>query len=344
MGTCETVGDAWWADGTAMQEVKEGAMRAEEYFSFRGVRYRYLRWERETAHAESCAQTKDDAHAVGDTTPLVLLHGFAQSADSWDEVAGKLASRRAVYAVDLVGHGKSDRPVDRDAYRIEAQGEMVLAFLAQVVAAPCPPKLDPVARYDTRPTRDAAPTPASAPLVVGYSMGGRLALVAACHDPLAFSGLVLESAGLGPATDAERCAAAGRDADAAACLRTEGVEAFMDGWERLPLFASQGFLPACVRSRLRAGRCANDAEALARTFEEAGQHAMPNCAEEIGSLSLPVLYLAGSKDRKYRAIAEGLKPASRMTVQVVGGAGHNIHLEAPDAFVCAVEAFLNAAT
>lgn len=316
-----------------MGEMKESLMKEDRYFSFCGVRYRYIRWESETVRTASRTSAEERAHTVGETPPIVLLHGFAQSADSWDEVAGKLASQRVVYALDLVGHGKSDRPVDREAYRIEAQGEMILSFLAHIAAASRTSDVDSL--------RDGCSRSTGAPVVVGYSMGGRLALVAACRDPSAFGGLVLESTGLGPATNAERHAAAQRDERAAARLRTDGVEAFMNDWECLPLFSSQRSLPAHVRLGLRAGRLANDAEALARTFEGAGQCRMPHCAGVIGSLSLPMLYLAGSKDRKYRDIAEGLKPVPCMQTRIIDGVGHNVHLEASDAFVRAVEAFLD---
>ena len=65
--------------------------------------------------------------------------------------------------------------------------------------------------------------------------------------------LVLESVGLGPADDNERAASARRDAANAARLRADGLAAFMEEWERLPLFATQRALPSDVRERVRRG-------------------------------------------------------------------------------------------
>lgn len=267
-------------------------------FDCQGVRYRYLTWG-----ADSRAQP-----------PIVLVHGFAQSARSWSIVAAMLAERRPVHAFELVGHGGSQVPASAMPYTLGAQGETLLAFLDHV---------KPVA---------------AKPVVVGYSMGGRVALAAAQRDPDAFGALVLESAGLGPASQVEREASAQRDAANARRLREVGVEAFMDGWERLPLFDTQRALPAEARARVRAARLANDAEALARTFEHAGQHTMPDRRETLAALDAlaqagaSVLYLAGELDDKYRALASELA-ATSVRARIIPRAGHNVHLEAPEAFV-----------
>ncbi|MCB7036576.1 alpha/beta fold hydrolase [Eggerthella sinensis] len=278
-----------------------------------GVRYGMARW---------------GAPDAAPATPLILLHGFSQSAASWDDVAVQLGATRPVYALDLVGHGASDRPDNPEAYALDAQGAALCAFAHHVAAV-----------------ENAHPA------VLGYSMGGRVTLSALSGDPHAFSAVILEAAGLGPASPADRAAAAERDARCAARLRVDGLAAFMDVWEQLPLFATQRTLPADVRERLHAARMANDAEALARTFEHAGQHVMPDRAANLATLAalasshaqpLPLLYLAGEHDQKYRAQAHDFAAATHAATCIVPGAGHNTHLEAPAAFVREVEAFLSA--
>lgn len=286
----------------------------ESSFDVRDVRYRYLIW----------------TGACQSRPPVILLHGFSQSADSWDQVAPLLACHRTVYALDLVGHGGSTAPADSFFYALQAQGEALLAFVAHV----------------------AAENGGRRPAVIGYSMGGRVALSSLVKQPGEFSravsSLVLESVGLGFAADADRACAADRDAANAARLRERGVEEFMNAWERLPLFASQRHLPSNVRSHVRAGRLANDAEALARTFEHAGQHSMPARKEVLSALAavcnqgVSVQYLTGSLDRKYRALSEELRCVPGVAVETVRGSGHNVHLEAPADFVRCVEAFLAA--
>ena len=302
--------------------------KREGFFRHDGVRYRFAVWESEAAEA----------------APVVLLHGFAQSAASWDGIAEFLGRTRSVVALDLVGHGGSDRPEGADAYALGAQGEMLLAYLASpvgVAALAAPGRSNGGSASAAHGSRK--------PLVVGYSMGGRVALAAASSQPETFAriagGLVLESAGLGPVDEREREDAAERDARNAAALRRDGLSAFMDAWERLDLFATQRDLPASARERMRASRLANDAEALARTFEHAGQHAMPARVDALAVLAslrvsgAPVRYIAGALDVKYRTLAEGLEDEGLCEVRIVAGAGHNVHLEAPAAYLRALEGF-----
>ncbi len=329
-------------------------MRQPCDFVHEGVRYRFVYWE-------------------GSARPFVLLHGFAQSARTWDDIAPCLAAQHPVYALDFVGHGESDRPTDPAAYSMNAACEVLLAFL----------------RYVQDENAGLAP------IVVGYSMGGRMALVSAVraiatvssgsssaasadsdsrnasmsvvdHPPdafdlipkedpsasscsatrptdLPFAALVLESAGLGPASSAERERVARRNEENARQLRDRGVAAFMDAWERLPLFATQRDLPQQVRAQVRDQRLSNDAEALARTFEGTGAHRMPSRSESLEALKclracgIPVLYLAGEYDEKYRATAEWLEAQQTANVRIVSQAGHNTHLECPESFIHILE-------
>lgn len=319
----------------------------ESRFIHKGSGHRYLRW----------------GEAGSEKPPLVLVHGFAQSAEAWNEVAPSLSPDRAVYAFELAGHGTSDRPTDPEAYKLAVQADALLAFLKMTVDAEAAASYEE-AEFASMPSSKKGKAPGK-PLVVGYSMGGRLALSALMRDADAgaFGGLVLESAGLGPASEADRSASRERDRRNAARLRESGVEAFMDEWSRLPLFATQRALSAEVRRRVRRERLSNDAEVLALTFEEAGQSAMPAREETLAalaraaSLGKPLLYVAGSCDEKYRALAESLPsllpqveggaqvkasaatPRPPVAVRIVSGVGHNVHMESPAAFVRELSAF-----
>lgn len=287
-----------------------------------GVRLRFVRWGSEPGARELATDGCGEPGASTWQPPLVLLHGFAQSAETWAQTAPSLARSRAVYALDLVGHGESERPAQPSAYSLDAQAEALLAFA------------------------DELADEAAKPIVAGYSMGGRVALAAALRDPSRFGALALESAGLGPQSHAEREASLAVDAERARRLRAHGVRPFMDDWARLPLFETQARLPEAVRDRLRASRLANDPEALARTFEGAGQHAMPDRARVLEALPrfpFRVLYLCGALDAKYRAVGQELarlEGASNLVVETVAGAGHNVHVEQPARFVRSLEVFL----
>ena len=108
----------------------------------------------------------------GDGPPVVLLHGPAGNAAHWMRVIPGLASTRRVIVPDLPGHGAS--MVD-DAGELDA--ERVGAWLGELIERTCP----------------------SPPVLVGYALGGAIALRFAAGHGDRLSGLVLvDSLGLAP--------------------------------------------------------------------------------------------------------------------------------------------------
>jgi 2-succinyl-6-hydroxy-2,4-cyclohexadiene-1-carboxylate synthase len=240
---------------------------------------------------------------------LVLLHGFTGSAASWRPFAW---GRRAV-AVDLVGHGRSPKPDDPTFYRAESQVGQLLAVLD---------RLD-LGQVD----------------LVGYSMGGRLAMQLAVALPQRVRNLVLESASPGIVDPAERAARVASDEKLAQLAESSPIETFVDRWERAPLFASQERLPAGTRARLRAQRLGNDPRGLAASLRGFGA-GVPEPLWERPPAHRTLL-IVGALDEKYcalgRAMAEWMADAR---LEIVPNAGHTIHLEQPAAFERLVHDFL----
>lgn len=365
----------------ANEVLKKGGEVASEVsgetrgFDFGGMRFGMKAWRASASGAR-------EGGAL--SAPIVLVHGFAQQASTWDKVALSLSRAGAeCFAFELAGHGKSARPTVGDVPGREA---FDLCFQARALLAFC---------------RVVARDEGVAPVLVGYSMGGRVALQAAClavddlrdggelnrislrssaafapcdrarrldvagacqRDVTAnaarmsaavpFSALVLESAGLGPVDNAAREALRERNFAWAARVRGEGVSAFMSWWAGLPLFESQRNLDDDQRERLRAGRLANDTESLALSFERAGAHAMSSQGESIRTLcelaakGIPVSYLAGELDAKYCKVLADLRADSHDAVscRAVPRAGHNIHLEQPEAFGAILEEVVESCT
>lgn len=134
---------------------------------------------------------------------LVLVHGFTQTARSWDSIVDRLGAGVETVAVDAPGHGDS-ADVRADLWR----GAALLG--------------------DTG-------GPAT---YVGYSMGGRLCLHLAVARPDLVERLVLVSTTAGIDDDAERAARRRSDDELAASIETEGMERFLDRWVAQPLFAA----------------------------------------------------------------------------------------------------------
>ncbi len=240
------------------------------------------------------------SRGMGD--PVVLIHGFTQSGPTWEPVAVRLARVHTVITVDAPGHGGS-AAVDAD---LGAGAELIGAAGGR-------------AAY------------------VGYSMGGRFALHLALARPDLVSRLVLISTNAGiddPDVRADRRRADDLLADR---IGRDGVEAFVRWWLSRPLFATLPAEAAAVDSRL-----GNTATGLASSLRRAGTGTQEPLWDRLGELSMPVLVVAGKLDDAYLAgahrLVEGI--GANATLLAVPGAGHTVHLEAPEVFATAVEAFL----
>lgn len=255
---------------------------------------------------------------AGAGPPLVLLHGFTGSAAGWAEHSEAFAQSHAIAAVDLLGHGLSDAPDDPVRYGIGYATEDILSVL------------------DALGIRRAG--------LLGYSMGGRVAISLAVVAPERLSALILESASPGILDAGTRRERAAADAELAAAIEQDGVEPFVDRWERLPLFASQTALPDEARRYLRARRLRNNPTGLANSLRGLGQGVQPPMHEYLQQIRVPTLLIAGGLDPAYCEMGQEVRamiPHARL--EVVPGAGHTVHLEQPERFRALVLEFLGQA-
>lgn len=245
---------------------------------------------------------------------MLLLHGFTGSSASWgaDLVDGLASGGWLPVPVDLPGHGRHAGESDPARF---TQAAVFRSLREAAGEEPCP--------------------------LVGYSMGGRLALAYAVHHPRRVTHLVLESASPGLPTQEERAQRRTTDEALADRIEARGIAAFVEEWESLTIFESQGGLPEEVRVAQRARRLRNDPHSLGAALRGLGTGALPSHWGALHELDVPVLLLVGSLDEKFTRIArsmEGSLPRARTVV--VEGAGHAVHLERPGAWLTAVLSFL----
>jgi 2-succinyl-6-hydroxy-2,4-cyclohexadiene-1-carboxylate synthase len=176
---------------------------------------------------------------------------------------------------------------------------------------------------------------------LGYSMGGRIALAAAIALPERTLSLTVESGSPGLPTPGERVERLRSDEALARRIEGEGVEAFIDYWESLPLWTTQATLSQAARRRLRSQRLANSPAGLACSLRGVGVGAQPPLHRHLARLRRPVLFIASEEDSRFVAIAQQMhKAVAGSRLCIVAGAGHAVHLERPRAFNRAVIDFL----
>src|SRR5262249_12915331 len=152
-----------------------------------------------------------NVESTGSGDPLVLLHGFTGSAATWKSHAEVFSHKFLVIAVDLHGHGISESPVDPRRYAMEYCAEDLIAILGHFA----------LERIN----------------LLGYSMGGRVALHFAVNHPDRVQSLILESASPGLEDPQARIDRRADDEFIAKRIEKEGLESFVEYWGNLPLFA-----------------------------------------------------------------------------------------------------------
>lgn len=244
---------------------------------------------------------------AGQGEPILLLHGFTGSGDSWTPLMDALHSEFEVIAVDLLGHGLTDSPADYRRYRIDEAARDLRALCDQL-------QIQQIH-------------------VVGYSMGGRLALYFALEHASRVKSLVLESASPGLADAHDREVRRQSDDALADQIERDGIEAFVDYWESIPLFASQRSLSSEMKASLRQQRLRSNPSGVANSLRGMGTGQQPSLWDRLHEVMVPVQLVAGEMDVKYVAIATKMnEKITTSHLAIVKDAGHTVHLEQPGIF------------
>jgi len=167
-------------------------------------------------------------------------------------------------------------------------------------------------------------------VIVGYSMGGRLALHLALARPDLVDGLVLLGATAGIEAEEERRARRTADEALAADLERGGLDVFVGRWLAQPLFASLPSDAADLDDRRR-----NTVAGLASSLRLTGTGTQEPLWDRLGMLTMPVLVLAGERDERFAGLGRRIAQTigTNATFAVVPHAGHAAHLEEPEAFL-----------
>ncbi|WP_433743950.1 2-succinyl-6-hydroxy-2,4-cyclohexadiene-1-carboxylate synthase [Falsibacillus pallidus] len=254
-----------------------------------------------------------ESEGIGE--PLICLHGFTGDGSTWDDLKHQLSRDFRVITIDCLGHGNSDIPNDFHRYSIEKCAHDLNRILEEL-------QLDSVN-------------------VLGYSMGGRLALTFAVLFPDKVKRLVLESSSPGLKTKAEQKSRKIADEKLCQILLEEGIEAFVDYWENIALFSSQKKLPAEKRQKIRDQRLNCDPLGLANSLRGMGTGAQPSWWDSLDNLQMPVLLLAGELDEKFCLLNEEMKNRLPNAVfHKISQCGHALHVEHSTKFGKMVEEFL----
>jgi len=248
------------------------------------------------------------------TGAIVLLHGYASSIEWWADVAPKLAEEtgRKVVAVDLVGHGGSESPLDSDAYGAQGQSLAVARVLASLKA------------------KDV--------VLVGHSMGGHIATAVAQREPdLVDRVVVVDTFGaaglrdLGPLAKATCWPVAGAALDRVRSIDAVTKSSLQAGFAadfEVPTFAYRS-----LKQMIHRGVCDS-------TAGDEMNKKRP-LALQLAQLGKPVKVIWGGRDTLSPTAANvAAYENAGLTPEIVARAGHSPQVEAPDDVVGIVADFV----
>lgn len=209
-----------------------------------------------------------------------------------------------IISVDLMGHGQTDSPKSAERYNMKQAADDLISILDQL-------------------SIDKS-------YVLGYSMGGRLALATAVYYPERMNALLLESSSPGLRTQKERRQRVEKDEALAEGIEKNGMVSFINHWEKLPLFKTQS---KQARERLRGQRLRNNPTGLANSLRGMGTGAQDSFWAELSTLHVPVLLVVGDLDQKFCGIAREMdRSLPNSHIITVPEAGHAVHVEHPRFF------------
>ncbi|MGI9604648.1 MAG: alpha/beta fold hydrolase [Acidimicrobiales bacterium] len=252
----------------------------------------------------------------GEGSPIVFLHGFTGDSSAMLDLARHSCDGRPALLVDLIGHGGSDAPENVEPYRMSSVVDQVLSIVGN--------------------------EPPGTVHLVGYSMGGRVAVSMAARAPWYFRSLTILSSTAGLTEPDLRAARAVHDGELADRIEQIGVESFVDEWLATPLFVHLAeSLADEVYDAMRSQRLRSSAIGLANSLRGTGTGSMPPVWVSIGQLRCPVITLAGSLDERHVALARRLAElAQDGRSGTIEGVGHSLPLENPEESGAVIAAFL----
>ncbi|WP_300562604.1 2-succinyl-6-hydroxy-2,4-cyclohexadiene-1-carboxylate synthase [Companilactobacillus sp.] len=235
---------------------------------------------------------------------FVFLHGFLGSKRDFEKIVGDFSEQYLV--LDLLGFGENkDQNIEPDRFIQKNQVEDLEDIFS---------KLNLVNIN-----------------LVGYSMGGRLAIAYALKYPKRINSLFLESTTAGISDQQQRLDRQNHDKKLAHSVIDQGMDKFIENWEKLPLFSSQQAVSKNDFTFMHQQRIDQNPINVANSLLEMGTGKQPNYWPDVGQLSkLSVKIIVGSKDSKFIKIGHRLHELIHgSTLTVVSNSGHNVHFETP---------------
>lgn len=246
---------------------------------------------------------------------ILFLHGFTGCAEDWLPVFEQLPDKYNLFALDLIGHGKSDSPGDPAYYTTESIVNQIKHVKDHLTSNKI--------------------------FLLGYSMGGRAALSFATTYPEDIKGLILESSSAGIKNDEEKQKRYESDLKIIEFIETHTIEEFIEMWTDQELFNTQRRFSNEKLKMLRKKKAAGSKIGYANSLKGFSTGVMPSLHDKLKKFQIKSLLISGDLDTKFTGINARLaKRFFKAKHKIVKNSGHNTHLEEQKRFIEIVTNYL----
>lgn len=236
------------------------------------------------------------------------------SISDWQIIIQNLASEYHCIAPDLPGHGQSINNISQNSLNIANTAKFIVNILQQNNLINCN--------------------------LLGYSMGGRIAIYLAIHYPDLFNKIIIESAQPGIKDKKERNQRKNQDLALSKKIKSEELSEFLNYWYNQPLFSTlknHKNFANLLQSRLK-----NNPELLSQSLIEMGTGTQPSLWNKLNKIKNSCLMITGEHDLKYQKIFSKMhKEILLSKFVIIKNCGHNVHFENPQEFSKVVLTFLS---
>lgn len=249
-------------------------------------------------------------------TPILFLHGFTGNLKDWEFVKGNLDKKFTPIFIDLIGHGNSSAPRKIEKYNSDNQIELIRKLLIAL-------NLKKV-------------------ILVGYSMGGRLALSFTAKYPSKVNSLVLISTAFGFENKSEREERIKSDKVLSKQVKNSTIEEFIKYWINIPLFKSykklsKNKIETLAKDKIKRNRKVG----MQNSLLGFSTGLMKNYFPKLGKIKTKTLLVCGELDKKFIGInKKAVKLLPNAKLKIVRDTGHNLPFQKPKEFLKLLELFL----
>lgn len=246
---------------------------------------------------------------------LVMLHGFMGDSRSFNHLLESLSEFCNPVTIDLLGHGSTSAPMLSSRYGTFEQVEDIRIIFRELNLPPF--------------------------FLLGYSMGGRLAIQTAIIHYQYLSGLILESTTFGIINDNDSTERIHKDEERATEIE-RNYRDFVDKWNQAALFKSNSTHSEKRKQALMKIQKNQRPHGLANSLRGFGTGSMPSADIALRDLKIPVLILSGDKDEKFTKIGNEMNQLIKNSKHIIiPNSSHRIHIDNPDSYLQSIKNFIS---